>query len=111
MAEGDPQRIDVPISWVGYDDLPIAYVNQFLVQAQPENCFVMGIGQSTPPALIGGPEQIAEQAAQIEFVAVRPLAKVALTEDKMKELIAVLQVSLDKAAQLRTLIDPRGETT
>ena len=114
MASPDPpERIGIPISWVGYDEVPIAYANQFLLQAQPEECFIMGIGQSTPPALIGSAEEIAEQAAQVEFVSVRTLAKVALTEAKMKELIAVLQVSVDRAEQARRSTDPRrgGEPT
>jgi hypothetical protein len=66
-----PERIDVPISWVGYDEAPIVYANQFLLQTQPEGGFVMGIGQATPPALIGSPEEIAGQVSNIEFVAVR----------------------------------------
>lgn len=102
-----PPPINVPLSWVGYDEAAEVYANQFLVQYQPENSFVMGIGQSTPPALIGSPEELAEQASQIEFVPVRTLARIAMTEEKMKELIAVLQVSLAKTDQVRDVIDPR----
>lgn len=111
MAPDDPQALNVPISWVGYDEIPIVYANQFLIQYQPEGSFVIGIGQSTLPALIGDPGEIAEQAAEIEFVPVRPLSRIVLTEDKMKELIAVLSASSAKADALRQLIDPRGGST
>jgi hypothetical protein len=60
-----PPPIDVPLSWVGYDEASVDYANQFLVQYQPENSFVMGIGQSTPPALIGSPEELAEQVHRL----------------------------------------------
>jgi hypothetical protein len=108
MAQHDPQALSVPISWVGYDEIPIVYANHFLIQYQPEDSFVIGIGQATMPALIGEPEEISAQAAEIEFIPVRPLSRIALTEDKMKELIAVLSASLTKAETLRQLTDPRG---
>lgn len=60
------------------------------------------------PPLIGSPEEIAEQIAQIEFVPIKPLYRIALTEEKARELLAVLQASLVKADQIRDLIDPRG---
>jgi hypothetical protein len=103
-----PSSIQIALSWVGYDEVPVIYANQFLLQYQPENSFVMGVGQSTPPAMLGSPEELAEQARQIEFVPVRTLTRLALTEEKMKELVAVLQASLAKAELVRKVIDPRG---
>lgn len=108
MAPTDPTPVKIPYTWVGYDELPILYANQFLVQYQQERSFVLGIGQGTAPPLIGSPEEIAEQIAQIEFVPIKPLLRIALTEEKARELLAVLQASLDKANQIRDLIDPRG---
>jgi hypothetical protein len=108
MAPDRPQHRDVPLAWVGYDETPIIYANQFLIQIQPEGSFVIGVGQSTPPALIGTQEQIEEQAMEIEFVAVRPLTRVAITEDKMRELIAALGANLANFDKFRKLVDPRG---
>ncbi|MGH2917354.1 MAG: hypothetical protein ACRDLS_01965 [Solirubrobacteraceae bacterium] len=109
MAPDDPHPFNVPFSWVGYDELPIVYANQFLIQYQPgESAFVIGVGQSTLPPLIGEPEEIAEQVAQIEFVPIRPLGRIALTEEKMRELMAVLSASLAKADTVKQMIDPRG---
>jgi len=112
MAPDDPQPFNVPFSWVGYDELPIVYANQFLIQYQPgESAFVIGVGQSTLPPLIGEGEDLAEQISQIDFVAIRPLSRIALTEDKMRELIAVLSASLAKAESVKQMIDPRGGDT
>jgi hypothetical protein len=109
MATPDPnQRFELPVSWVGYDEVPIVYANQFLLQIQPEGSFVMAVGQSTPPALLGTLEEIAAQVSQVEFVPVRTLARVALTEQKARDLVAVLEAALSNSEKLRELIDPRG---
>ena len=100
--------MEVPLSWVGYDDVPIIYANQFLIQFQPEEGFVMAVGQATAPALIGTPEQIAAQAQQIEFVPVRTLARVAMTRPKLAELIAALEANLSTFDRLKAQSDPRG---
>jgi hypothetical protein len=103
-----PQTVEVPLSWVGFDEVPIAYANQFLVQFQPEEGFVLGVGQATPPAIIGTPEQIAAQAAQVEFIPVRTLARVAMTRPKMEELIAALEATLRNFDRMKAHVDPRG---
>jgi hypothetical protein len=103
-----PDSIQLPLSWVGHDDVPIVYANQFLIQYQLEGSFVLGIGQATPPALIGDRAQIEAQVRDIEFIPVRPLSRIALTEDKVKELIAALQASVTNAERVRRMIDPRG---
>lgn len=108
MAPTDPTPLAIPYAWVGYDELPILYANHFLVQYQEERSFVLGIGQGTVPPLIGSPEEIAEQIAHIGFVPIKPLDRIALTEEKVRELLAVLQASLEKADQIRGMIDPRG---
>lgn len=108
MASDPPQTLEIPLSWVGFDEVPILYANQFLIQFQPEAGFVIGIGQATGPALIGSPEQVAEQVSQIEFVPVRTLARVALTEMKLRELIAALEANLANFERMQTQFDPRS---
>lgn len=103
----DSISIDVPLSWVGYDEVPIAFANHVIVQFQPDGSFVVGIGQATPPPLIGTPEQIAEQAREIEFIPVRTLARVALTAAKMREFIAALSANLANFEQAMGQMDPR----
>jgi len=108
MASDPPQSIDLPLAWIGYDDVPILFANQLLVQHQQDGSFVIGLGQATAPALIGRPEELAEQAAQIEFVPVRTLARVVVTEAKLREFILALEVNLDRFEQTRERLDPRG---
>ncbi|MGI8439251.1 MAG: hypothetical protein ACR2NV_03460 [Thermoleophilaceae bacterium] len=64
------------------------------------------MGQATPPPLIGTPEQMLEQ---IEFVSVRTLNRIAMTEVKLRELIAALEVNLANYEHARAQIDPRTE--
>ncbi len=108
MASEPPQSIQLQLAWVGYDETPIVYANQFLIQFQPEGSFVIGIGQATPPALVGTPEQIAAQLAELEFVPVRPLARVAITEAKIRELIQALSANLQNFEHHAQSLDPRG---
>ncbi len=108
MPQEPPQQLDVPLSWIGYDDAPILYANQLLVQFQPEGGFVLALGQATAPPLIGTPEQIAAQAAEIEFVPVRTLARFGMTRAKLQEVIAVLQANLENFDRLQAQIDPRN---
>jgi hypothetical protein len=103
-----PQKLEIPLSWVGYDETPIVYANQLLVQFLPEEGFVIGIGQATAPPLIGSPEQVSEQAAQIEFIPVRTLLRVALTRPKLGEFIAALEANRDNFDRVKDHLDPRG---
>ena len=68
---------------MGYEEAPVVFANQFLIQFQPDGSFVFGIGQATAPPLIGPPERVREQASEIEFIPVRTLARVGFTEAKL----------------------------
>ena len=103
-----PQSLEVPLSWVGYDEVPIVYANQFLVQFTPEEGFVLGIGQATAPPMVGTPEQVKAQAEQIEFIPVRVLARIAMTQPKLQELIATLEANARNFERAKAQFDPRG---
>jgi len=110
MTGSSPEpRRDIPLAWVGFDELPIHYANQIIVQYQPEGSFLIGVGQVLTPALIGEPAEMAEQLDHVEFVPIRPLVRVALTEQTMRELAAVLDASIAKADQRKDTLDPRGD--
>ncbi len=110
MSPDAPQILQVPLSWVGYDEVPILYANHFLIQFTPEESFMVGVGQAAPPALVGTPEQIKAQAEQIEYVPVRTLARIGLTPSKVKELIAALEAGLRNFERTSEQIDPRSHT-
>lgn len=94
MAE-EPQELNVPVAWVGTEELPVLYVNQFLGQigVGADEVFLT-IGQITPPPLIGTPEQQRAQASQIAYVPVNPVARLALTRPALENLIELLQQTL-----------------
>jgi hypothetical protein len=107
LPEQPPQQLELPLSWIGYEDVPILYANQVLVQFQAEGAFVIAVGQVTPPALIGTAEQVAAQAAQIEYIPVKTLGRFGLTRAKLQEVISILQVNLDNFDRVQALNDPR----
>jgi hypothetical protein len=111
VAADEPEGVQIPVVWSGVEQAPMLYANSFLVQFDPEapGAFILTIGQLTPPALIGTPEQIREQAEQISYVHVGVVARIVVTPTKLDELIAVLQANRDQYAQATTKMrgDPR----
>lgn len=99
MADENLQR-DIPVAWIGAEDLPILFVNQFVTQVH-EDTFFVTIGQITPPALIGTEEERIEQLEQIAYVPVKPVARLALTRADAQQLVSSLNVSLDAHEEVR----------
>ena len=95
MSEEARQGIHIPIVWAGTEDVPIVFVNQILGQVGLQDEVVLSFGQMTPPPLLGEPEQQREQAEEIAFVSVKPVARVALTKAGLDDLIRVLQATRD----------------
>jgi hypothetical protein len=109
-AEDQPEGIQVPVVWAGIEDAPIAFTNTFLCQFDLDQAtFLLTFGQLTPPAFAGTPEEVAEQAENIEFVQIKPIARLSLSEARFRELIAVLQANVDQLERARTMRpgDPR----
>ncbi|MEA2251216.1 MAG: hypothetical protein QOG70_1458 [Solirubrobacteraceae bacterium] len=88
------QDLRLPLEWIDFDELPILFSNHFLVQHQP-NEFVLTLGQVTGPPLVGTPEQIRQQASAASRVPIHTLARVGLTRERVTELIAILQATLE----------------
>jgi hypothetical protein len=97
MAEGGAGHeggdIQIPIVWEGLDELPVYSTSQILSQFT-DDMFVISFGMLTPPALIGTPEERREQAKSIGYVPIRPIVRLGLTENRVEQLIAVLQENL-----------------
>lgn len=93
----------VPVVWVGLDEAPILLANQFVMQGDNDE-FVLTIGQLAPPVLLGSLDDRRQQAEAIAYVGVKPLARVSLTSERLRELIEVLTTHRDKAFAGR----PRG---
>ena len=86
--------IEVPVVWVGVDDLPVHHVNQFVGTVNPQEIFLT-LGTLVPPPIFGGtPEERLAQAKSIEFVQIRPTARVALTDEGLRAFIRILNETL-----------------
>lgn len=91
MAEEVRQEAQLPIAWIGSEELPVTLVNQFLGQVGTQDEVILIFGQITPPILLGTPEQQQEQAKEIPFVPVKPVARLGLTKAGLDQLVEVLQ--------------------
>lgn len=105
-----PDGIHVPIVWVGVEELPVAFANQFIVQVDRGEVFLT-IGQFVPPPIIGATEEERRaQAENIEFVQVKPVARVVMTPSRLYELATALEMGKTiHNAQEERFGDPRKD--
>lgn len=101
MAE-QPEQISIPITWVGIEDEPVRFANQFLSQFLPEGEFIITFGQFSPPILTADtPSKRMKQAQIVDLVPISPVARIALTPERMRSLIRTLQENLANFEQAR----------
>jgi hypothetical protein len=84
----------VPVVWVGVDDLPVHLVNQLIGVVHPHEVFLT-FGTLVPPAIMA--ETLEERRAQAEaipFVQIKPVARFGFTPDRLREFIGILQQTL-----------------
>jgi hypothetical protein len=104
-----PQDLTVPAVWVGLEDVPISFANQFIGQMDDRCEVVLSLGQVLAPVLMGTAEQQQQQAQNIPFVQVKPIARVSLSTARIRELVDVLQSTLqnqERCQQARKAIEP-----
>lgn len=94
MADPEPTQIQLPLVWLGLEDVPISMTNQILGQVAGDNEIILSFGQVAPPPLLGTPEERLAQAQQLSYVSVRVITRLALTHKKLQELVRVLQETL-----------------
>lgn len=100
MNQSDQVSITLPVVWVGAEDLPVNFVNQFVGVVQPNEIFVT-IGSMVPPAILGDTVEEREATLRsITYVPVKPVARLGLTPARLRELIKVLQETLSNYEQL-----------
>ncbi len=98
------EAVGIPVAWIGLDDAQIIYVNQLILQlAAPDHLgeFILTFGQLHPPALLGDPEQNRAQLQSMAYVPVKVVAKLALSEDRLRELLAVIEKVLGKHDEMK----------
>jgi hypothetical protein len=93
VTEDTRTGVNVPVIWDGIEDVSLAFANQVLGQVGPQGEVILTFGQITPPILVGKPEQQAAQVEEIPFVAVKPVARLALTKAGLDDLVRVLRAT------------------
>ncbi|MBA2713885.1 MAG: hypothetical protein H0U55_10095 [Rubrobacteraceae bacterium] len=91
VAEDTQRSLQIPVLWDGVENVPLVLTNQVLGQVGQQGEVILTFGQVNPPLLMGTPEQQAQQAGEIPFVAVKPVARLALTKAGLDDLVRVLQ--------------------
>jgi hypothetical protein len=105
----EPQRVEVPVVWVGADEVPVYFANQFVAQVDRGECFLT-IGQMLPPVLVGTLDERREQAENLQYVTIRPVARIAFTPDRLRELISILELTAQNYEQQSEIFgDPRDD--
>jgi hypothetical protein len=94
MADDDREGIEVPLTWIGVEDIPILTANQMVIQFTGRDEFILGFGQVAPPILLGTDEERREQLRQVSYAAVKPVARLGLTRQRIEELVRVLTENL-----------------
>lgn len=89
-----PQALGVVGRFVGAEEVPLLYVNQFAVSFQSDE-FILTVGQVSAPVLLGSPEEQVEQARQLEFVPINVVARFALNRQRFEELTGLLQRQME----------------
>jgi hypothetical protein len=100
LDEGNTER-EVLLAWENIEDVPVFFANQFICQFTQDE-FVVSIGQMVPPANLGDPEQ----QQQVDHISVKPLARMALTHQRLVELINVLEANREQYERAQRI---RGE--
>ena len=80
----------VPLVWENLDSVPVLLANQFIIQHFQDE-FIITVGQTVPPAILGDENARAAQLQEITKVSVKPLARIALTRARLTELVQVLE--------------------
>lgn len=98
---------EVPLSveWIGAEEATIHFANQALGQIVQRGEIVLTFGQAVPPILSGTPEQQVEQVRQISSIQAKTVARLVLTPERVRELVDILQVTLDNYYEIQREVD------
>ena len=89
------QEYTLPLVREGIEDAPILFANDFIIQNQGSE-FILTVGQLQPPVLLGTAEERQAQLEKTTYVSVRIIARLGLTEQRMGQLVEVLNQQWDK---------------
>ena len=94
-APKEPVEKAVSLVWVGLEDTPVGSVNNTICQIH-DDLFIMSFGFTNPPVLVGTAAQIQKQIEAVEAVRVTPVARIAVTEAHLENIIKAFRESLNR---------------
>jgi hypothetical protein len=102
-----PDEVELPIVWIDVEEQPLPFANQFASQFQGNEMFLT-FGRITPPIIIGPDDVRRQQIEALQFVQVIPVARVAMTVDRMRQLVDVLQRNIAMYEEWRQTKEGEG---
>jgi hypothetical protein len=104
MAENPPITArQIQGTWIGLDDTPVHFVNQFIGQVDDQADILISFGVATPPLALGTPQEQAEQLDRLSFIPIKPVARFALSRDRLVEFMQAMQATLDNQELYRAV--------
>ena len=94
-APKEPVEKAISLVWVGLEDTPVRSVTNTICQIH-EDLFIVSFGFTNPPILVGTAAEVRKQIDAVEAVRVTPVARMAVTEAHMENIIKVFQDSLKR---------------
>lgn len=92
MSKGSRQ---LPLEWRVPDDMSCQYATNLLVQ-HTDHEFVIQFFRAMPPLVVGSPDEVKTQLAEIESVNAECVARVVVAASRMPEFVDVLQQNLQR---------------
>lgn len=92
MAE---EEIKLPFFFIGTEDVPILLSNMQAIQHVQQE-FIITFAQFAPPLVLGTPEEQKEQVKAKPYLAVKTVARLAMSPERVLNLIAALQQNYNK---------------
>jgi hypothetical protein len=86
---------EIPLVWVGLEEIPVRTVTSVVSQIADDQFFV-SFGCINHPILVGSQAAVRARLDSIESVSITPVARIAMTEEKMEQVIKALQSNLRK---------------
>ena len=101
--------VTVQLTWVGTEEVPIAFVNQLMGQLDDRADMILTFGQMTPPALIGTPDEVAAQAHRLAYVPVKPVARFTMSRARATDMLKLLTQLLQNQTVARETLRKSGQ--
>ena len=89
------EQVALPFFFLGSEDVPIVLSNLQVVQHVQQE-FIITFGQFSPPVVLGTPEEQMEQVKSKPYLPVKTVARMAMSPQRVGDLIKALQENLDR---------------